>query len=258
VSDSRVPTDDLEDAGPAVPPGIPAAADTVRPPNRRVTALAEVLLCSGVPTQLLLGALLVAAGWAPTPSNAGALIVLLLADTCLLITMMVVFTHRHGERTRDLWLGTRPVIRETVLGIWLLPVVFVIVVVTLNLLRLWAPWLHNVPDNPLESLAGASALQAIVFGLVAILAGGVREELQRAFLLRRFERHLGGGVTGVIVLSVAFGLAHWVQGWDAAVTTGMLGALWALVYLRRRSIVAPVVSHAGFNALMVSFVGISA
>jgi uncharacterized protein len=184
--------------------------------------------------------------------------VLLLADTCLLIALMVVITHLHGERARDLWLGTRPLVREVILGVWLLPVVFVVVVVTLNLLRLWVPWLHNVPDNPLESLVGASTLQAIAFGLVAILAGGVREELQRAFLLRRFERHLGGATTGVIVLSVAFGLAHWVQGWDAAVTTGMLGAFWALIYLRRRSIVAPVVSHAGFNALMVSFVGMSA
>ena len=257
MTDSHVQPDDAGGAGTALPPAVPAVSPAP-PPNPRVAALAEVLLCSGVPTQLLLGALLVAVGWAPTPSNAGALIVLLLADTALLITIMVVLTHLHGERARDLWLGTRPLVREAVLGVWLLPVVFVIVVVTLNLLRLWLPWLHNVPDNPLESLAGAGALQALVFGLAAVLAGGVREELQRAFLLRRFERHLGGAATGVIVLSVAFGLAHWVQGWDAAVTTGMLGGLWALVYLRRRSIVAPVVSHAGFNALMVSFVGISA
>jgi uncharacterized protein len=222
------------------------------------TALAEVLLCSGVPTQLLLGALLAALGWAPTTSNAGALLVLLLADTCLLIAMMVVFTHHHGERAGDLWLGPRPVAREALLGAWLLPVVFILVIVTMNVLRLWAPWLRNVPENPLEALAGTSTLQAVLFGIVAILAGGVREELQRAFLLRRFERHLGGAAIGVIVLSVAFGLAHWLQGWDAAVTTGVLGAFWALIYLRRRSIVAPVVSHAGFNALMVSFVGINA
>jgi membrane protease YdiL (CAAX protease family) len=35
------------------------------------------------------------------------------------------------------------------------------------------------------------------------------------------------------------------------VTTAVLGAFWAIVYLRRRSSVAPVISHAGFNGLEV-------
>ena len=83
------------------------------------------------------------------------------------------------------------------------------------------------------------------------MAGGVREELQRAFLLQRFERHLGGAVVGVVVLSVAFGLGHLLQGWDAAIATGALGAFWAIVYLRRRSSVAPIISHAGFNSIEV-------
>ncbi len=30
-----------------------------------------------------------------------------------------------------------------------------------------------------------------------------------------------------------------------------LGAFWAILYLRRRSSVAPIVSHAGFNALEI-------
>jgi membrane protease YdiL (CAAX protease family) len=58
------------------------------------------------------------------------------------------------------------------------------------------------------------------------------------------------------VLSVAFGLGHIVQGWDAVVTTALLGAFWAVLYLRRRSAVAPLVSHAGFNTLEVLRVAI--
>ncbi len=90
-----------------------------------------------------------------------------------------------------------------------------------------------------------------MLGVIAVLAGGVREELQRAFLLRRFEQHLGGPLVGVIVVSIAFGLGHYPQGWDAVIATGVLGAIWAIVYLRRRSSVAPIVSHAGFNSLEV-------
>ena len=55
----------------------------------------------------------------------------------------------------------------------------------------------------------------------------------------------------ISVLSAAFGLGHYAQGWDAAITTGVLGAFWAIVYLWRRSSVAPVVSHAGFNTLEI-------
>jgi membrane protease YdiL (CAAX protease family) len=63
-------------------------------------------------------------------------------------------------------------------------------------------------------------------------------------------------VIGVLVSSIAFGLGHSPQGWDAVIATGLLGAFWAIVYLRRRSSIAPMVSHAGFNSLEVLYVAI--
>jgi len=41
------------------------------------------------------------------------------------------------------------------------------------------------------------------------------------------------------------------RGVDVAIVTGLLGMFWAVTYLRRRSIVAPVVSHSGFNLLQL-------
>ena len=70
-------------------------------------------------------------------------------------------------------------------------------------------------------------------------------------MLRRFEQYLGGAAVGVGVISIAFGLGHAMQGWDAAITTSTLGALWAWMYLQRRSSVGPIVSHAGFNSLEI-------
>jgi membrane protease YdiL (CAAX protease family) len=228
------------------------------PMQRRLMAVGEVLLCSSVPTQLLIGALLGAAGWAPLTQKAGGeqlslpfVLTLSLADTLVLIVLMVLLMRAHGESATELWVGRGRVRREAIVGLMLVPAVFLLVVVLLNGLRLFAPGLHNVPTNPLEQLAGNTPAEAAMFGLVAIFAGGVREELQRAFLLHRFEQHLGGANVGVIVLSVAFGLGHIMQGWDAAVTTGVLGLFWALLYLDRRSSVAPVVSHAGFNSLEI-------
>ena len=238
------------------PHALPASRDVgLTPVQRRLVAVGEVLLCSSVPTQLLITFLLLSAGWVHADPNGqyslAFVVTLSLADTVLLIGLMIALTRAHGESPSELWLGRRPLLREAVRGVLLVPVVFLLVVILLNSLRMLAPWLHSVPENPLEELAKGGAMDAALFALVAIFAGGVREELQRAFLLRRFEQHLGGAVVGVVVLSAAFGLGHWVQGLDAVITTGVLGGFWAIVYLRRRSSVAPVVSHAGFNSMEI-------
>ena len=233
------------------------------PPARldRLTAIAEVLLCSSVPTQLAIGALLRLAGWQPADANGNFslpfVLTLSLADTFLLIVLMVLLMRAHGESASALWIGSRPLKREVLYGLLTVPVVMIGVGLLLNTMRLFAPWLHNVQKNPLEQLA-ATPGEAAMFALVAIFAGGVREELQRAFLLHRFEQHLGGAAVGVIILSAAFGLGHFVQGWDAVITTAALGAFWAVMYLKRRSSVAPIVSHASFNSLEILRVAFSA
>jgi membrane protease YdiL (CAAX protease family) len=148
------------------------------------------------------------------------------------------------------FLGTSSIAGEVRAGIPLTFVAFVIAVVVLLTARLLAPSLHSVPENPLRDLV-RNPFDAAVFALVVVIAGGVREELQRAFLMRRFERSLGGAKVGVVVASVFFGLGHYVQGHDAVLATGILGAFWAIVYLRRRSAIAPIVSHSGFNLLQL-------
>jgi membrane protease YdiL (CAAX protease family) len=238
----------------------PTIPYTAAPPGQqRVVAIGEILLCSSVPTQIALSVLLGLIGLTPEGADGRLslpfVLILSLGDTFVLIALMVALTRAHGDSVRALWLGDRPVAREALVGALLIPLVFFSVVVLLNLLRLLAPWLHNVPTNPFEQLAATPA-EAMALAVVAIVAGGVREELQRAFLLQRFVRHLGGPAVGTIVLSVAFGAGHYMQGWDAVVTTGLLGAFWAVLYLRRGSSVAPIVSHAGFNGLEVLRVAI--
>jgi membrane protease YdiL (CAAX protease family) len=222
--------------------------------RRRLLALAEVFLCSSVPTQVALGAVLSLAGWSPIDDSGGLALnfvaILSLADTALLVFFMVWLMREQGESPRALWIGTRSWIREARFGLLIVPAIVFGVGILLNALRLVAPFLRNVPRNPLEQLATNPGDAALLLAVV-IIAGGVREELQRAFLLRRFEQYLGGTGVGIVVLSVGFGLGHYVQGWDAVITTGILGAVWAWMYVRRRSSVAPMVSHAAFNSLEI-------
>ena len=222
--------------------------------QQRLLALLEVLLCSSLPTQVLIASILGTIGIAPRIGDQLSLtfvFALSLTDTVVLIALMVALTRAHGDSPWLLWRGRPPLAGEILVGLMLVPVAVLIVAFLIGIIRTFVPGLHNVVENPLEALATGGAGGAAMFAVVAIVAGGIREELQRAFLLRRFERHLGGETVGVIVLSTAFGLGHALQGWDAAIATGALGAFWAILYLRRRSSVAPIISHAGFNSIEV-------
>jgi membrane protease YdiL (CAAX protease family) len=217
----------------------------------RASAIFEILLCSGVPSQLALVYMFALAGFAPFDADRelslGYITTLLAVDTTLLTGLIFWFLHRHGESAREVFLGRRPIGREILIGIPMTAVVFGIALLSLSTAQRFFPTLHNVASNPLEQLISSPA-KALVLMLVATIGGGLREEIQRAFILHRFEQHLGGGLVGLIVYSSIFGMGHSLQGLDAVLTTALLGLYWGYIYLHRRSIIAPVVSHSGFNA----------
>ncbi len=218
--------------------------------QRRLGALFEVLVCSGFPTQVFVAQMLAFAGIGPfTPDQRYSMtfvVALSLADAVLLVGLVLCFLYLHGERPSEVLFGRRPVWREAVVGTLLIPIVFLLALTALALIQQFAPSLHNVTRNPLEALI-RSPRDVALFAAVAVVSGGIREEVQRAFVLHRFERYLGGAPLGLVLFSLVFGAGHVIQGWDAAVTTAMLGAFWGGVYLLRRSVAAPMVSHAGFD-----------
>lgn len=240
---------ELPQAPGASAPVAPATGPTL---EQRVVALVEVALCSDFPTQLTLSMLFVRLGFGPRGGGFDIRFIapLLLIDTVVLVGLILLFLRVHGERPAEVFLGDRPWLGELRAALPMTVTAYFTALVVLLTLAAVAPWLHNVEENPLQGLLQAPG-DAALFALVVVIAGGVREEMQRAFILRRFEQSLGGPAVGVVVSSVAFGFGHLVQGADAAVTTGVLGAFWGIAYLRRRSIVAPLVSHAGFDLLQI-------
>jgi membrane protease YdiL (CAAX protease family) len=220
----------------------------------RTVALIEVILCSDYPTQFVLNATFLALGFhAQGPNgglNFGFVMALSLADTVFLVGLIMLFLVAHGESPSEVFFGGKPVVPEVRAGIPLTFVAFAIALLVLVTVRAVAPWLHTVEHNPLQDLMRTPG-NALLFAGLVVVAGGIREELQRAFLLRRFERSLGGASVGIVVASTAFGVGHFVQGVDAVIATALLGAFWGIVYLRRRSVIAPMVSHSGFDLLQV-------
>ncbi|MFL6281077.1 MAG: CPBP family intramembrane glutamic endopeptidase [Vicinamibacterales bacterium] len=231
-------------------------------PFERVGALVEILICSGFPTQVLL--ILVMRGFGmPMHAADGRLspafvFTLSLLDALLVVGLVVTFLRAHHESPREVLLGNVRLFREGLLGLATLPGVFMLVTLVLMLVARVAPQLHNVSTNPFEDML-QTRTDAIIFGVVVMIAGGVREEVQRGFIAHRFGQYLGGAVWGIGVYSVFFGAAHIDQGYDATIAIGLLGFIWGLLYISRRSIVAPVVSHALFNlAQLLKFLAFAA
>ena len=241
----------------ALPTALPRAAL----PVERLGALIEVVLCSGFPTQLLVFAALTHLGMSSRTAD-GALsppfiVIWALTDMVLVLALVYMFLRAHREPLREFIVGPRRPLREALLGAALIPGAFAVVVIVLAVILAIEPSLHNVPVNPFAPML-QTPRDAAIFAVVAMLAGGVREEVQRAFIIRRFDQYLGGSLLGISLYSVLFGLGHIEQGYAAAIATGTLGAGWGLLYRARGSIVAPIISHAGFNlAQLVKYVSIA-
>jgi membrane protease YdiL (CAAX protease family) len=231
-------------------------------PLERLGALIEVLLCSGLPTQILVVGALASIGMQPRIANGDLssrfVIALSLIDMMLVLGLVWLFLRAHDERIREFVLGRRRVGREILLGLALIPGAFLLTLVVLLVILATKPGLHNVPVNPFESLMQTPE-GAAMFAVVAMLAGGVREEIQRAFIVRRFGQYLGGSVLGIVLHGAVFGLGHVQQGYAIAIVTGSLGVAWGFVYRARGAVVATMVSHAGFNlAQLVKYVTLGA
>jgi membrane protease YdiL (CAAX protease family) len=220
----------------------------------RWAALLEVVLVCGIPTQLVIGVVLALGLGIPLLDNGDISLeffaILSLVDTAAIALLIKLFLALSGESSADVFVGARPVRGEVLRGLLLLPVVFLLVTGIVLGLRAIAPWTHTVAESPLEHYM-RTPLDTAIFAVVAILAGGVREELQRAFILHRFEQRLGGAIVGLAVFSVTFGALHVNQGVDVATAVGVLGLIWGILYLKRRSAVMAMVNHGSFNAAQV-------
>ena len=231
-----------------------------RQPGRWTAAFQLIICCGQLPTQTAIAALLLAFGMVSDVNGQVPLAFfasVTLIDTVVVIALMRLFLRDGGESPMQVFFGPRErphgpynLPREAALGLITTPVVLVGAMIVVATIRVLIPGLHNVPVSPFDAFFD-TPLRALTFTVVAMVAGGVREELQRGFLLHRFEQQLGGQWLGLAIYSAAFGAFHYTQGWDVAIVTGLLGLFWGWLYIRRRSVAASMVCHAGFNGTQV-------
>jgi uncharacterized protein len=158
-----------------------------------------------------------------------------------MVSLIVFFLWRNGEPLGSLGWNYKNGWKDVVLGIGLfLPMSF-----AAGLLDhvLQAAGLSS-PATPLPSFLEARGQAELLLAFFLVVLVAIAEEtIFRGYLLLRF-RNLGVSLPWAALLSaVIFSLGHGYEGTSGVVTVGAMGLTFAVIYLWRQSLVAPVVMH---------------
>lgn len=215
--------------------------------QKRLLALFEVLLLAGIVSALL--ALTPFSLFVRTSeqiyNNARLLTEYIFLESAITLIFLAVILKSHRETLSDLgllWHEWKP---NLFVGIILVPFLFAVnQLVGITFLFFFPKYVSL--QNPLLEIIRTPA-DLFLFLVASIIAGGIKEELQRAFILNRFRTYLGGAKMGLVIWSIAFGLGHYTQGLQAIVSATLFGFMFGSIYLTRRNLIAPVVAHALYD-----------
>jgi membrane protease YdiL (CAAX protease family) len=212
----------------------------------RVAKLMEVMLV-GLGGSLIVTMVFLLAGISATDflGDAKYLVLFLFAEGSMTLLIILGLLWLNGENLRKLGWKLVGLRRETVIGLGFLPVLFLSAfLVGLHFELFFSDYVTAA--NPLLDLIRTRS-DLILLLVSSVFVGGFKEEIQRAFVLVRFESHLGGIRLGLVLWSMFFAYGHMMQGIDNAVGAGVLGLIFGLLYIWRRTLVAPIVAHAMYD-----------
>jgi membrane protease YdiL (CAAX protease family) len=110
----------------------------------------------------------------------------------------------------------------------------------------------SAPSTPLPGTAATGGVGQVVLGVILVVIVAISEEtIFRGYLMLRFGGLTRSAFWAVVLSAFVFSLGHGYEGSSGVITVGVLGVVFALVYLWRGSLVAPMVMH-----FLQDFIGI--
>ena len=108
---------------------------------------------------------------------------------------------------------------------------------------------HPIRIGNFDFLLPSNRSERWTFVWVAMTAGVCEEMLFRVLVIYVLQHQFPSLSWGIIaaITAVIFGMAHWYQVWIGMVGTGLLGTLFAIVYLTTGSILLPILIHMLLN-----------
>ncbi|MBI4455395.1 MAG: CPBP family intramembrane metalloprotease [Acidobacteria bacterium] len=220
---------------------------------KRLQAVMEVVLCTDLLATLVVQAIFGSFGYKIdlVLRSSRLLAVFLLCNSALVLAIIIAIVKFRRETLATVVGLQFRWAREAIVGLSIVPILFLATASVGLFFRRFFPALVTA-QNPLLSIIKTPG-DMFWFLLMGVAAGGIKEEIQRAFVLRRFEKYLGGVYAGLLVWTLYFGIGHSLQGFDNAVGAAMLGLLFGLTYIWRQNVVAPIAAHAVYDAVVVLY-----
>jgi membrane protease YdiL (CAAX protease family) len=212
------------------------------PPRVHAVELAVFLIL--IAPSLVLGALLRppdSIGFAVTAAST-------IARDVGLVAVVLYFLWRNGEPLQRIGWRRSNLTTEALIGVVLFgPTVAVTSVLGALLSRAGLSAPSSAPAFLHAQGAAETALAVVLVTVVAV----AEETLFRGYLLLRLRALTRNTAAAVVLASVIFGLGHGYEGSAGIVTVTVLGALYAIVYVWRQNLTAPIVMH-----FLQDFIGI--
>jgi membrane protease YdiL (CAAX protease family) len=158
-----------------------------------------------------------------------------------LVSLILFFLWRNGEPVRVIGWRSRHLERNIFLGVLLyFPLVFVIGLAE-QLLR--AAGL-SAPSEPAPALFSVQGRAEVVLAVVLIAVVAISEEtIFRGYLTTRLATATRSTTVAVLLSAIVFALGHGYEGSLGVVTVGIMGLVFNLIYLWRKSLVTPITMH---------------
>jgi len=158
-----------------------------------------------------------------------------------LVALILFFLWRNGEPIRAIGWVARNVWMEIGVGVIFFVVVFIGAGLIESALR--AAGLSG-PSTPLPSFLAAKGYWEFVLAFVLVVIVAISEEtIFRGYLILRFVGMTRSLAIAILLSAVVFALGHGYEGTAGLATIFLVGVSFALVYVWRKSLVAPIVMH---------------
>jgi membrane protease YdiL (CAAX protease family) len=217
----------------------------------RLQAAAEIIMVSGIVSSflasLVFAALFGRKRLIVAEMDIGFFVKYQMFESVIVFLILLILMKARGETLSGLGLHRRQWKNNVLMGIIAAPCLVIVSGIAGAAFQLFLPE-YALEKNPLMEMI-QSPWQLMLFIITGIAAGGIKEELQRAFILSRFRHHLGGAGVGLVVWSLAFGAGHYVQGLQGACVAAFLGFVFGALYLIRGNLILPISAHAAYNTL---------
>jgi membrane protease YdiL (CAAX protease family) len=167
-----------------------------------------------------------------------------------LVSLILFFMWRNGEPVDLIGWTWKNGWKEVGLGLGLYLPFFTLAALLERALRTMG---LSSPSTPLPSFLVARGMADFFLAPFLVAIVSVSEEtLFRGYLLLRLTAITSNRTSVAVILSaIVFSLGHGYEGSAGVVTVGVMGFVFALIYIWRQSLVAPVVMH-----FLQDFIGI--